>query len=69
MDFITILSDTVKKPKIKKGILKRTSKMEILISTCDFTNKAIPVTPPSKNPLGKRNALRPILANIIPIVI
>ena len=69
IDFITMRLETVKKPKIKKGMLKRTNNTEILISTWVFTRSAIPVTPPSKNPLGNKNALSPILANIIPSII
>ena len=39
------------------------------MSSLEFTNIAIPVTPPSRNPFGNKKALRPILANMIPMAI
>lgn len=66
MDLTTIRLETVKYPKIKNGILNRISKNDILISTWVLTSSAIPVTPPSKKPLGSKNALSPILARTIP---
>jgi hypothetical protein len=44
-------------------------KKEISISNSSLSNMAIPVAPPSRNPLGIKNILRPILAKKIPIAI
>ena len=54
---------------IKKGILSSTNSKEILVCTNLFINRAIPVTPPSKNPLGSKKAFKPILAKTIPSAI
>ena len=50
----------------KNGILKTINNIEILMFISLLINKAIPVTPPSINPFGNKNAFKPILARTIP---
>lgn len=52
----------VKKPITKKGT-ETTGKIKDISQSNNLLNKmAIPVAPPSKNPLGNKKALSPILA-------
>lgn len=50
----------------KKGKLTNTSTNEMFVPNNSLNKIAIPVAPPSKNPLGKRKAFNPILAKMIP---
>jgi ABC-type microcin C transport system permease subunit YejE len=60
-----ILLDTVNQPKIKKGTVINGRIIEISTLINLLNKMAIPVTPPSKKPLGSKKALRPILASKI----
>jgi hypothetical protein len=54
---------------MRNGILTSMRKKEISISKSSLSKIAIPVAPPSRNPFGSKNILRPILARKIPIAI
>jgi hypothetical protein len=47
-------------------MLQSSNAKEIFISNTRLSKIAIPVAPPSKNPLGSKNAFKPILASMMP---
>lgn len=68
-DFQKIFFVSVNHANPKKGILTSNRIMEMSIENNSLNNIAIPVAPPSRNPLGSKNALRPILASRMPMAI
>ncbi len=63
-DLMTTLVDTVFVARIRKGMLRIIISKDGSMPVCELIRMAIPVTPPSRNPFGSKNALRPILASV-----
>lgn len=57
--------DTENQPSTKNGTVMMGREYEISNPVSSLTRIAIPVTPPSKKPLGSKKAFKPILANKI----
>ena len=62
IDLMSILLVVVKYPITKKGIDTTGRIREISKSDNSLINMAIPVTPPSRKPLGNKKAFKPMLA-------
>ena len=62
IDRITVFREIVNQPITKNGILMVGRMIEISIPVILLRRIEIPVTPPSRNPLGSKKALSPRLA-------